>query len=138
MVVIKTDDESRSPPARHKQIKLGLLASFGEAAQAASSGTSGGVDPALLRAMVALADVAGKPNGPEAYIADYARKYMCVFMVFLCSLVCVCVRGRVHDGERRKRRKQVSLARHIHTHPLLTLDQTSYSSAGRSRSASRL
>jgi hypothetical protein len=72
-----------------QQIKLGLLASFGEAAQAAASG--GGVDPALLRAMVALADVAGKPNGPEAYIADYARKYMCVWLVLL---VCVCVRGR--------------------------------------------
>jgi hypothetical protein len=34
------------------------------------------IDPALLSALVSLASVSPSPGGPEAYIADYARKYM--------------------------------------------------------------
>jgi len=48
-----------------------LLAAFGEQAAAHSD-----IDPALLSAMVALASVAPSPNGPVAYIAGYAQKYM--------------------------------------------------------------
>ena len=56
---------------RSAQIKLGLVAEFGEQAQ---RGTD--IDADLLSAMVSLASVAPSPGGQEAYIADYARKYM--------------------------------------------------------------
>lgn len=61
----------KDPPHPLPQIKLGLLAAFGEQAAAQRD-----IDPALLAAMVSLAAVAPTPGGPEAYIADYARKYM--------------------------------------------------------------
>jgi hypothetical protein len=53
------------------QIKLSLLAAFGEQAAA-----RGDIDASLLSALVSLASVAPSANGPEAYIAEYARKYM--------------------------------------------------------------
>ncbi|KIY92464.1 hypothetical protein MNEG_15499 [Monoraphidium neglectum] len=54
-----------------EQIKLSLLAAVGEQVQQQVD-----IDPALLSALVSLASVSPSPGGPEAYIADYARKYM--------------------------------------------------------------
>ena len=56
---------------RLPQIKLGLLAALGEQAAAQRD-----LDPALLSAIVSLAELAPAPGSPESYIADCARKYM--------------------------------------------------------------
>lgn len=54
------------------QIKLNLFSALGAQVQQQQLD----IDPALLSAVVSMASVAPARGGPEAYIADYARKYM--------------------------------------------------------------